>query len=159
MKVLLTTVLSVMLSLGIYGQSTTEKTPQLFTKNGFFVDINGKLFSGVVPEFAIDGEKIASHSYINGLRHGESIAYHDNGLLKELGNHQYDKKHGVWSQWNEKGILISKLSYLEGEKHGIGVLYHTNGKVNVKMNYVKGKKVGSWLWWDENGKPLKKVTY
>lgn len=140
---------------------TKESEPEieLFIKNGFYVDREGNPFSGVLPKYNEDGSKIAEYSYINGRRHGEAVVYYNNGVLKEMGNYQYNERHGKWRVWDEKGNLKTTGNYKEGKQHGHWYFYYPNGKKKLQRNFNMGEKVGHWIWWDENGKVTKNILF
>ncbi len=51
-----------------------------------------------------------------GVTHGTSREFHTNGQLKCWSVYFYGKLHGIETQYNEKGKLLSENRYVNGEK-------------------------------------------
>jgi antitoxin component YwqK of YwqJK toxin-antitoxin module len=49
--------------------------------------------------------------YQNGLRHGKSVVYFENGTKRYEGNFENDKPVGIWYFWDENGTLANEKNY------------------------------------------------
>jgi len=76
---------------------------------------NGKPFSGVVLEYygeVLDGEI----EYVNGYQEGAERNYYKNGSLESELMLKDNKLHGVCSEWDEEGNLITQTVWENGVK-------------------------------------------
>ena len=78
---------------------------------------------------------------------GLGIFFHQNGLIKQTGLYQENKKTGFWKEFNDQGILLSELHYDDGEL--------TNGEI-IMLDYKK-RKEAEYVF--ANGKELTKLEY
>ena len=85
-------------------------------------------------------------------------------------------KDGLWSFWNDNGLLIEQVEFYNGLRDGVTKYFSADGKQNAKIsyrqdvpwngewvkwfsdgskkefgNYVDGTKNGPWRGWYENG--------
>lgn len=61
--------------------------------------------SGKFSFFFPNGNKWGIHTWENGVRHGESFEWYDNGNLKDRGKYVDGEKHGKWENYSRKGYL------------------------------------------------------
>lgn len=85
--------------------------------------------------------------------------YWPNGVKKAEGNMKDGKRHGLWTGYNDKGMVKSRCEYVNGVTQGPTVVFHDNGAVYYSGDYKDGKQVGKWRFFDEQGKELKVVDF
>ncbi len=99
-----------------------------------------------------DKHKYAEVPFEEGRHNGEYKEWHTNGELKTQGYFSGSEEEGLWSSWNEEGVLIGEMNYYEGKLHGEHVKRHGNQKVKVVLNYEKGRIVpGNYTFYHANG--------
>ncbi len=67
--------------------------------------------------------------YLNGIKHGQWVAFFESGLVHWVGNYVEGREFGIWKEWYEFGGLKEECYYNEG--------------IKVPLNF-----------WDEVGKQL-----
>ena len=109
------------------------------------------------------------------VREGGWTAWHDNGVIDELGAYTNDAEDGLWEWWypngnrkaighwvegqrigawkfwHENGALLSLAHYEDGQGHGPWTLFHENGLKWAEGSYSRGEISGPWTIWHEDG--------
>jgi antitoxin component YwqK of YwqJK toxin-antitoxin module len=82
------------------------------------------------------------------------------GSLASKGPVLNGKKHGVWENFNPRGIKTSFETYHNGLKHGPSRhLDPTASFVQIESNYLYGVPHGTWTTYVKGGLIKKQVTY
>lgn len=125
---------SIWLNFGPSGKLSTAET----FKNDL---LNGKRTVYYVSDDPNDkSQKVMEVSnYTDGLLHGESIQYFDNGTLREKGTYVKGKKEGVWERYHASGVKMVQERYKNGQKHGWCYAYSEAGKELGKVYYYNGQ--------------------
>ncbi len=103
--------------------------------------------------------RIAKETFKNGVRHGISIIYFENGRHFQELNWQNDQKHGAWKQFYENGNIKVQGNYINNQKSGPFTTFYIGGLIDTKGNYINGSMEGFWEFYDEEGKLLTKIEY
>lgn len=82
-----------------------------------------------------NGQKMFEFQCVNGLKHGSSQSWHENGRLAILSHWHCGQLHGPISAW------------------------HANGMIHYQGVFDHGKKVGNWTEWDQRGQILEEAVF
>ena len=107
------------------------------------------------------GDKILlqREGYQNGIKHGESILYYENGKVAERKTYVNDQLQGPWTQAYDDGTPKAKGNYKNDLLDGEVLYYGLTGKLAAKGMMVNGLKEGVWYFFDLDGKLERKATY
>ncbi len=79
-------------------------------------------------------------SHIDGIRHGPSRYFYDNGRLKIMTPYENGKKHGESIWYYEDGNIYQLTPFKHGEEHGIRKKYYPSGKLMAEITFSEGKQ-------------------
>lgn len=166
-------VISLLLSFGTYAalvrlSEINEKVPeqsqvvaaemiQTDRKTGYKTYRN-QLFTGEVVTYypsmnATTNEKLKQKtSYQNGVKHGQSLQYYDDGALAYIAYYDRGKLNGPTISLWSNGILRFIVLYEQGKTQGVARQWYVSGKLYKQMNYVNGLETGLQQAWRKNGK-------
>ncbi len=102
---------------------------------------------------------IARVEYKQGLKHGKSITYYQEGGLLEVAEYENGQRHGNYVQYFPDSVLKIKGTYANGKRNGIFAFYHPNGLVYSSGLYKNDLREGDWMLNDEQGKPIVKESF
>lgn len=102
---------------------------------------------------------VSKETFQNGLKHGISVIYFENGRPSQELFWQNDLKHGQWKQYYENGKTKLQGLYENNEKTGVFTIFHYSGIIDTKGNYLNGNMEGFWEFYDDRGKLVTKVEY
>jgi hypothetical protein len=91
-------------------------------------------------EFYENGGLSATYSVSNGKLNGEFIRYHTNGQISLLCTMINSERHGLWSEYSDKGVLNQTTEYNHGVESGFQRIYSKNGNL-LEEYYRIGKDV------------------
>jgi antitoxin component YwqK of YwqJK toxin-antitoxin module len=131
-----------------YDAETDVYTVTRFNSNNFIETIqnmkNGLLHGEYIEYFHESNKKRRVANFIEGKEHGESIIYHQNGIIAEIKNYQHDRAHGKMKSYNSDNALILECSYFGGYLNGTSKRY-LGGRVIEDCYYVDGKLHGTFI--------------
>jgi len=105
------------------------------------------------------GKIISRDSYLNGMKHGLSVVYGDEGNLCEE-NHWYKgSKNGVWRRYYSDGHKKFEATYMNSRLDGKFIAYSREGKVDTEGVYSDNVKNGEWKYYDYLGAVRLKLVY
>ncbi len=85
----------------------------------------------------------------SGKRQGPWVKRYPNGKIMYEGTFRDDRPAGLFSRYNEEGVLVSELRYsAEGDKAD-ALFYYPDGVVAAKGSYEGQRKEGRWSFWSE----------
>ena len=98
-----------------------------------------ELKDGEVRQYTKDKRLKTVVNYDEGVKHGTSYLYHDDGktILLEMPYNQ-GKREGVSKKYYENGELYASTSYSNNKLHGPRKLYYTSGQLKAEINYGNG---------------------
>jgi antitoxin component YwqK of YwqJK toxin-antitoxin module len=92
-------------------------------------------------------------SYKNGLQHGVSKDYYDNGNKSKETNFKHNKKSGKQTFWHKNGNIKQIINWKDGQKHGKETTWwRKNNTKKQVINWKDGQKVGLETKWSRKGK-------
>lgn len=147
--------------------SYDEKDGTLYLKCDYIQDIK----EGCEIQYENDLPRYIRR-FVNGVRHGQMRAYHDNGYstyswvngemhgidwthgyyLEEI---QHSFHHGISVKWYPTGGLSHMGFYCRGRKHGVQREWYENGIKQREYTMVNGYNKGPSYQWDESGELIK----
>jgi antitoxin component YwqK of YwqJK toxin-antitoxin module len=120
--------------------------------NGLYY-LDNKPFSGYRKELYENKQVGFIGSYLNGMQHGITLTYFDNGKLKDSRayklNKSFGKHYGYWENGNQK----FEFYYLNDKREGANKQWYVTGKPYSFLNFKDDKEHGMQQAWRENGKP------
>jgi len=69
-------------------------------------------------EDASNKNVIAREEWLHGKQHGEQIEYWSNGEKRVLETRRRGVRHGLYTRWDEPGLVVQSGYYIDGEKTG-----------------------------------------
>lgn len=104
---------------GIIKETITERynaDQTDYKKDGMLVRLSSsnEPLSGIVFYNFSNGQLAYEREYINGLLHGRSVSYHENGQKSSEGSFQRDQLHGEVKAWDANGNLEYNRIYDKG---------------------------------------------
>lgn len=139
-----------------YWKKTDEKTGQLIYE-GRFVDDKP---TGLFKYYNLNDSIKAIIDFKPDGRSSYAKYFHFNGKLAASGNYS-DKeiKDGIWTYYDEMGILISTETYSQGKKNGPVQVYLPDGSVSEIKWYKNGLEDGAFTQYYEKDKLKTKGQY
>lgn len=61
------------------------------------------------------------------------------------------RRQGLWTYFNEKGVVLGTTHYENGIREGFSVVKYPNGKMHYTGEYRNDKMMGTWKFYDEDG--------
>jgi antitoxin component YwqK of YwqJK toxin-antitoxin module len=139
-------------TIGIPKDTILSSAPNLKLDNGLYY-LNNTLFSGYRKELYENKKLGLIGSYLNGMQHGITITYFENGMLKDSRayklNRSFGKHYGYW----ENGYQKFEFYYLNDKREGANKQWYVSGKPYSFLNFKDDKEDGLQQAWRENGKP------
>jgi len=93
------------------------------------------------------------------IKHGLYQEFYKGGKKRTTGHFQYGKKHGVWTKWSTKGIMISEEWYENGIKSGSSKKWYLSGQSSLEGHYKAGKPIGPRIEWFLDGRKMSDHNY
>ncbi len=112
-----------------------------------------KPYSGLIAEYLND-VLIELYTVKDGLEHGPSKKYYNNGVLQYEVNVKLGKPDGPLRTWFENGQLASELYLINGRAEGVAKKWYENGQIKEEKLLVNGLPDGQEYLWYENGKRM-----
>ncbi len=97
---------------------------------------------------------------VNGLQVGPYVGYTANGLVKTVGVlNDEGLMHGVWKEYNNKGVLETAASFAEGVMEGKRTTYYQNGAKSASMTIQNGFVSGEMVQFYNCNQAYSKANY
>ncbi len=90
---------------------------------------------------------------------GDYVDKYPNGIIKFTGFFRFGKRHGQWMAFYDNGIKWSECYYDKGLKQGESIVYYPNGKIHYKGWFKKDMRDSLWFYYDEAGKEIDKRAF
>lgn len=90
---------------------------------------------------------------------GDYIDKYPSGVIKFTGFFRFGERHGQWLAFYENGLKWSECFYDKGKKHGATMVYHPNGKLFYSGWYKNDLKDSLWFYYDTIGKEVDKRAF
>ncbi|SNT27235.1 MORN repeat variant [Ekhidna lutea] len=102
-------------------------------------DKKPKVKHGEVRQYTKDSRLKTVVNYDQGIKHGTSYLYHDDGETVLLAMpYENGKREGVSKKYYENGQLYASTSYQNDKLHGIRTIYYSTGQIKAEINYGYG---------------------
>ena len=100
----------------------------------------------VILDFWYNDNLRSTVSVVDGLKHGESRSYHEDGeTLEELCYYVNGVRDGQYTRYYDNGDLRELCIFIDGKISGIKVHYGLNNSVASRITYVDGKRHGQCI--------------
>ena len=132
---------------------------KIIKKDAFYVDENGKNYSGIYISYFLNEKKEAVYTIKNGKENGRVEFYYPTEEIMEQGSFNEGEKDGKWIRWSINGNKLAEANYVQGKKDGKWLIWDERGIKRYEMFYSKGQKIGVWIMWDENGQIANKKEF
>jgi antitoxin component YwqK of YwqJK toxin-antitoxin module len=130
---------------------------------------------GIVRAYTLEGTNYGVFgTYQNGLREGNWIEYHPNGLVKSITPYVNGKMEGLRVEMSNNGVLEKRVTYHNNMRHGeyreynyatikeqryyeydklegVVKVFYPDGKLMEEGAYKNGTREGVSRWYDQNG--------
>lgn len=127
---------------------------QLFHSNGKLKAesyvLNG-LLHGPTRHYDDQGQLLGQAHFKDGLKEGEEYLWYANGDIYSIQRFHDNKPEGLQEYYYEGGVPRGTYYYIDGLLDGVNTLYYPNGKVKREMQYKHGQRHGHDLLWNEAG--------
>ena len=90
---------------------------------------------------------------------GDYIDKYPNGVIKFTGFFRFGQRHGQWMAFYDNGLKWSECFYDKGLKHGSTQVFYPNGNLNYSGWYKQDQKDSLWFWYDDKGKEVDRRAY
>jgi len=117
------------------------------------------MITKISAEETIVKDNTQKSTYVDGLRHGMTWWYNENGKIKSKVNFQKGKENGIYTSYYDNGQKKLVVAYVEGQKHNIQKIYYDNGQLGSEVNYNMGRREGVMTEWDYEGYKSSEVFY
>lgn len=115
---------------GILKSENNYKNGELVGEQKYYNNKGNLNYKNSLIESTEKGKKIS-------VKHGAFVTYHNNGNLSQEGNYEYDKKSGLWREYNPSGLLYREIFYKNGKIHGQNNLYTSAGKPELISEFYE----------------------
>ena len=92
-----------------------------------------------------------AYQVINGIKHGKSLVWYENGQLQYETDYKNGQIDGKSRAWYENGQLSYETDYKNGKIDGKSLVWRENGQLTYEKDYTNGQKDGKYLGWYDNG--------
>lgn len=90
---------------------------------------------------------------------GDYIDKYPNGVIKFSGFFRFGLRHGQWMAFRENGEKWSDCTYDKGKKNGETMVYHPNGKLYYKGWFKNDLRDSLWFFYDTLGKEIDRHAF
>jgi antitoxin component YwqK of YwqJK toxin-antitoxin module len=106
--------------------------------------------------YDLDGYKIATDYFVEGLKNRISYVYYPSGKVAEEKEYRNDFEQGAWNMFWENGDKKKTATYVNGALEGQAVFYNSEGKRSISGFYYHNLRDKAWLFFNEDGNTIKK---
>ncbi len=136
-----TQILIALVILSIFGViSTYLDVTEIFAEKNAPTKNERKVKDGEVKQYTKDKRLKTIVNYDNGIKHGTSYLYHNDGKTVLLAMpYNKGKREGTSKKYYQNGKLYAATSYENDLLHGPRKLYYSTGQLKAVINYGYGK--------------------
>jgi len=125
---------------------------ELFFRNDSCYKKNDStLFSGKYVAYYPDSILHKEAYYKNGLLHGKSTTWFEDGTPMETDEFAHGKRNGILCLWCDCGYKYMEISYKDDIQHGKSLRFAWNGTVILEENFEQGVIDGKRTEYYEDG--------
>ncbi|WP_462248618.1 toxin-antitoxin system YwqK family antitoxin [Ekhidna sp.] len=136
-----TQILIALVILSIFGViSTYLDVHKIWSQDDQPVTKERKLRHGEIKQYTKDKRLKTVVNYDNGIKHGTSYLYHNDGKTVLLAMpYNQGKREGVSKKYYQNGKLYAATTYKNDVLHGPRQIYYTSGQLKAEIMYGYGK--------------------
>lgn len=108
---------------------------------GIVTHYKGKPFTGIGLDLYENGKTKFEIEMVEGLKHGKSKGFSEEGILTSESHYKDDKLNGRFKVFNKKGIIKREGSFIDDKKEGIHKEYNDVGVLVGSLTYKDDKIV------------------
>lgn len=90
---------------------------------------------------------------------GDYVTKYPNGIIKFSGFFRFGKRHGQWMAFYDNGKKWSECFYDKGKKHGLTQVFHPNGELFYTGWYKEDAKDSLWFFYNDKGQEVDRRAY
>ena len=145
-KILYSTILATMMfmSVGSYAQNVYTNEQVKLCGNELVCTLNGKLLTGIVKMFYLNGNLEAELTFKDGKLEGLGKIYYPNGNLQFGITYKDGKQDGLSKDYYENGNLKDETTYKDGKEDGLSKDYYENGNLRQEVIFESGQAVSGY---------------
>lgn len=103
---------------------------------------DGNPYSGKLIEVDSQNNCTGEIELIDGLKHGRSVYYFQDGSIKRTAEYKKGVYHGLVVQYFENGTMFSRFNYVNGQEQGRQQMWKSDGRLKVNYDVIDGRKYG-----------------
>lgn len=103
------------------------------------------------------GYQSVVENYLNDTLHGNYKEFHPNGEVMVEGAFNHGFWEGIWSYYDQRGILVGKGDFVHGNGQLKGFFW--NGKIKREISYRNNLKNGPEIWYNQEGAKEKEILF
>ena len=108
--------------------------------------------TGFWISYDLNGRKISSEYYVNGVLDGECQYFFSSGELAEKYYYTDGLRKGQAEIFYNSGMINAVLEYKANKLHGLAFFYYDNtNHIESQGKYYMGKKDSTWLYYNTSG--------
>lgn len=129
-----------------YDESKTAYSFLIIKKTSVFDKDNGKK-----TEYHDNGQIAAEYTLKNGKIEGIAKIYHNNGIIKSIGEYVNGVKNGKFTHYDEMGNILTEYNMVNDKANGLATIY-VDGLKSQEIMMVNDMKNGRYVdyYYDEN---------
>lgn len=93
------------------------------------------------------------------LLHGPCTRFWDDGSIREQGNYQFGRRHGLWLECQPESGKARSGMYLNDKRDGLWTQVDSAGQVEYTQMYHEGLRHGKYLKYDSTGAKVNEAIY
>ena len=110
-----------------------------------------KPFTGLALKRYASGKPEFQMEYKDGVQHGNTQVWWENGNPHTLQIFDNGKSHGKTTFWYESGGKKSEAQYFQGMQHGWTLFWYKSGRKKSAQYWDQGTKTGQYQEWFDAG--------
>lgn len=120
--------------------------------NGIFY-LSNSPFSGYIKKTSPDGVIESINGILNGMLHGRSLSFYEDGNVKDVRMYKENKSFGKSFGFWEDGKIKFEFYYHDDKREGSNKQWYKSGQPYAFLNFKDDNEDGLQQAWRENGKP------
>ena len=100
------------------------------------------LLTGILRKWFPNGQLMEERRFLNGKKHGNQVAYWQNGNKRFEFMAKNEAYEGELKEWSSSGHLYHVGNYVNGQEEGAQKMWYENGKLRANYVIIQGKRYG-----------------
>jgi antitoxin component YwqK of YwqJK toxin-antitoxin module len=106
-----------------------------------------------------DNRLASIETWNNGIKHGVSSVFYENGKVSESVWYKNDSRNGPWRQYYENGSIRTETLFDNDQRNGVFKFYSPSGRIEISGQYLNNQMEGEWTYFDEFGQAATVIIY